>query len=285
MCEKSFKMSRIIYTIWDVQFYSILSVIFVFIIDNSITFKAIVKAVFPIISYNYWFASCYIGLLIIAPVLNVIIDNLSSYKLYIAIWLIYIALMIYPDFYVKYTDYTFGNGRNIIWFIVLYLIGGFLKKSDSEKNLMDKYKVLVIVTCVSVLYITKLLNLQLINKIVFANNSPIVLVLAVTVFEIFKNATINCSSKTNKILKTFSTSAFGVYLLHDGIIRDYIWNYIKAFYDKPRTIFCLIIFLPIMIFFVGVCIDCIRVHIIAIAKKKTLTKLNYIDKFVNVLED
>lgn len=285
LCEKNFKVSRIIYTIWDVQFYSVLSVIFVFIIDNSIEFKTIVKAFFPIISYNYWFASCYIGLLIIAPILNMIIHNLSSYQLCVAIILVYIALMIYPDCYVKYADYTFGNGRNVIWFIILYLVGGFLKKCDLKQDIINRHKFLIIAAGVSVLYITKLLKIELINKIIFANNSPIILLLAVTVFEMFKNAAINCSPKVNKILKIFSTSAFGIYLLHDGIMREYIWNYIRAFYDKPKTILYLIILFPIIIFLIGVCIDCIRARIMAIVKKKTLTKLNYIDKFVNVLED
>ena len=138
LCDRNFKFRRIS-NLWFVTFlYSIIVGAIFFIAERSLLFCA--KQLFPITTEAVWFISCYIILLVVSPLLNVLIYNPKLHKIIVLIATIYILV---PTI-LPISAYKLSN---IGWFIMLYLLTGVLKKSGLvERVSRGKYLIIAIIT-------------------------------------------------------------------------------------------------------------------------------------------
>ena len=147
MVDSEFKFKRLIKIVGETWFYSIIIIIlFKTILTpvSEIKIKQIVKSVFPINSGAYWFMTDYVLLMIISPLLNNIIKSFDK-KLFKknVIILLFLAVCIsgtIPE--------TLGDmSNNLIWFIILYLTTGYIKKYIDLTKHSFKINLLI---CISV---------------------------------------------------------------------------------------------------------------------------------------
>lgn len=130
-----------------------------------------------------------------------------------------------------------GLMGNLQWFVLMYLIGAYIRLYDFEKFSKKAikwfsvigYVVFIIVAC-GITYMSQYNSslFRFVNKI-SSMNSIIVLVEAVLIFMAFKNLEI----KNSRVINVLGKSSVGVYLLHDSIFRIGFWKgicLVESFY-------------------------------------------------------
>ena len=87
-----------------------------------------IDTVFPVLTKQYWFATSYILLMLFAPFLTRGMEQLSQkdYQLLLAVLLGYFSLARTIVFFYWFPLDT--GGYDVLWFIVLYLLGGYIAR-------------------------------------------------------------------------------------------------------------------------------------------------------------
>ncbi len=145
LVNSKFNLKKLIKIVCETFFYSFF-IALLLICSNKVNlgnmkFIDIIKTILPSMAGQYWFITVYIMLYLIFPFLNIIIKNINKKQfqilLIIAIGITSIITSIFPFV----THSGVAAGRVIIWFIILYFIGAYIRLYSKEGN---KYKYLMI---------------------------------------------------------------------------------------------------------------------------------------------
>lgn len=206
----------------QVLFYTVLiTVMFWLFVPDSVSGMEWMKAFFPTMFNQYWYFSSYVALFLFIPLLNIILEKMEQEKLkfYIGIILVFfscVQTLFYSD--------VFGtnDGFSAIWLMVLYLVGGYIRKYGlGEKGKAVKYLVGYVVmigfTWLSKLFI-EILTLHILGEVRAGNylisyKSPTILLAAICLVLFLEK--IHIASFGEKVIKIFSPMVFGVYLIHN----------------------------------------------------------------------
>lgn len=233
MVDSKFKFKKLIKLFGETWIYSItILILFTTILTpvTNIGIKQIIKSIFPIVFCQYWFITDYILLMILSPFLNDYIKNLDakSYKK-LLITLIVIEVLLSGTIQSTLVDMS----NPIIWFIILYLTSGYIKRYvDLSKN---SFKVNLTISFVS--YLLLILSVILLNvlghklndNIAILNrstyfmkqNSIFIFVTAVELFITF----VKLPTITNTWINKIASCSLGIYLIHDNpLMREYLWK-------------------------------------------------------------
>ncbi len=241
--KSEIKMNKIV-KIWvKTLFYSI-SIYIILLIVGKADFSIIdgIKSFFPVVTNHYWFITTYLVLYMISPFINKMINQLNKneFKKLLIILIIIFCLLtsILPNEFLL--DGTGGHG--IIWFVILYLVGAYIRLYlktnlyNNKRNLLG-YLLITIFSyflLLTIIYICNTLNIKDLSGKVYAYNFVTTFIASVFLFLYFKNLNI----KNDIIIKIISRVApltFGVYLIHDHSVLapklyleilnlDYWWN-------------------------------------------------------------
>lgn len=288
-----FSFEKVIRLYLQIKFYKIIIYI-AFIIFGIDTFsiKGLIKTVFNIIySVNIGFTATFFLLYLLIPFINILINKLSKkqYSILLGILLFYFTII---------STFSFANDtfNEITWYIVVYMIGGYIRVFPNKCNNNKKLWLLLTIICVmccitSILLIdmTKLNN-KLNPYFFVANAHKLLAVLtSISMFMMFKNINI----KYNKFINTVASTTLGVLLIHAGsdVTRKFIWEQIfnvkGQYYSQNLYIHA---FLTITIIYViCVCIELLRIKFIEkpffriLKNNNKFNKMsNYIDNSVNM---
>lgn len=207
--------------------------------------------------FNSWgFITSYLLLYMVSPLLNAFVEKIELKQLLFYI----IALYFAENFIFHMSDVT--N------FSLLYLIGRFLRKSNSVEGLkINSTKAYWIATTIIFLityglYMTfgfNAVQLQS-NKLIIGWNyaSPLIILQAVFLFIIF--ARINIQSK---YINWCASSCLSIFLIHMHPSVKYIYyDYTESLYTYPIiTHICILILLFSVVFIGSIIIDKIRIFI------------------------
>lgn len=270
--------------LWTKVFlYSISITLFFFIIGKA-TLVSLVKAFFPLSTSQYWFITTYFGLMMIAPFISrwAINVNQNHYrKLLIALFVI--------SFTFPFGRTLVGEGRNLIWFIFLYMLAGYVRLYEIPIKKTNKFLALITLL-VSVCYIFYPFLLYFGNVVLRgdqwqpffltepSNNGP-VFFLAILIFIYFRNLKVNISFDNDKLISRISASTIGVYLISDNInLRKYLW---EGLYDFQSTMSSIWAF-PIML---AVCVSIFVITIVLdVLLEMILNKLKIGDVLCNSID-
>ena len=207
----------------------------------------------------------YICVYVLSPFINKLIKSISQKQL---ISLIGILIFMFSGIGFFISDSGLMN--NLSWFILIYLIGAYIRLYDFEKFRKNTIKcffvigyVLFIIVACGITYMSQYnaSMFRFVNKI-SSMNSIIVLVEAILIFIVFKNLDI----KNSKVINILGKSSIGVYLFHDSIFRLEFWKEIclveKFYFVSPWLLIFHIIVCILGIYLVGVIIEMIRSKII-----------------------
>lgn len=234
-CCSKFSVKRIVKLLLAVEFYSITLMVAAILVNAQPLSKSILlKGCFPLIyGDGYWFISIYIILYIISPILNAAINHVSKKNLAFIILFLITIYCVVPNTLglIKQTnDYGLSN---VVWFILIYLIGAYFRKYSFICFRHTKLSVVLLLISIIVMLSSKTLLLRVGDGInnwlkksisVFANSdlyAVMPLVIAILFFIVFCNLNI----KASPLLFSFSKATIGVYLIHDNILfRDFLWG-------------------------------------------------------------
>ena len=246
------------FQIWT---YSVLITIVMLVIGEAkFGFKLIVRALMPVSTSQYWFATCYILLLLISPCLQICIERLTKQQYQRLILVFGILWSVIPTLLIGTPGYS-----NFVWFIYVYMLGAYIRKYSPEftKNI----RVLHGIVALLMICIGTILVYYLGYTILFFKSNAVYLFsemnklpaifCAVLLFCGFKN----WDSKQKKIINRIAACTFGVYLLHDNPnIREFLWIKLLKNVDYiGENMFILRLLLSVVgVFAVGILIEWFR---------------------------
>ena len=132
LCEKHFSVERLFKTWITVFLYSILVGLYFLIKYNEVPF--FVRHLFPVSTNQVWYVSMYIGLLIISPLLNILLNDKYRFITRKVLIVFLIMQCVIPSFDAKYTY----PGTILSWFVVAYLMVGVIKKDGIKISTLIK---------------------------------------------------------------------------------------------------------------------------------------------------
>lgn len=218
----------------QVLFYTVsITILFCIFVPSSVSAIEWLKAFFPVMFSQYWYFSSYVALFLFIPLLNTILEKMEKKQLQFCVGMILLFFSCIQTLF--YSD-AFGtnDGFSAIWLMILYLVGGYIRKYDSNDNgkavrFLAGYFVMISVTWLSKLFI-EILTLHFLGEVRAGNylisyKSPTILLASVCLLMFFERMKI--PSFVEKVIRFFSPMAFGIYLIHNHPL-------VNAYFVKDR---------------------------------------------------
>ena len=205
----------------QVWFYSMLTFC-VAVKAGAVPLSAIslLRALLPLTSNGYWFASAYFLMYLSVPVLNAVVQSLDR-RQYKTLLLVALLLQsVWGTLFYWATDETFvNNGYSFIWFYTLYFMAAYFRK----------YRVTV-PSGLCLLRVENALHLNGFVNTVNGYQALATLIASAAMFLLFQNIRIR-SDYWRRWVFRLAPLSFGVYLLHDSdFTRALLWQLV----DLPR---------------------------------------------------
>lgn len=270
--KSEFKLDKLIKLIIEVFMYSIFMLVITMIFtDRKIGIMELLKSFLPIIYSNYWFVTNYIVLYVLSPFINRLIKNLNQDEYIKLIIILFIILSVIPTF--MGTNFVYSN---LIWFVFLYLLAGYLRIYYKFHLKKQSYLIIAVVMYLLIFILSELIlavsqyiprlsdNTRFFSDL---NKVPAVICSA-CLFLYFKESKL----KYNKYINKIASATFAIYLLHDNyLFKKYLWNSVlmnSNYYNSKFMILHYIISV-ILIFVFGIIIEEIRNFVM----KETIEKV------------
>lgn len=133
-------------------------------------------------------------------------------------------LAVLPVFALGKDLFRVSDGYSFIWFIVLYLCGGYVKEYHVDTKISQKGAIIGYISCVLLIWLLEIGTYVIVSKVfgdtryteIFVHyTSPLVLGSAFFLLVLFSKIKFK-STMITSILPTISALTFGVYLIHDN---------------------------------------------------------------------
>lgn len=269
LSNKNFKISKLLKLLFEITSYSLI-IYLIFMILGKVPFSLTLlkKAMLPTIYNEYWFATTYVILYLLSPFINKLINALNR-KEYSNLLLITSIIWIAIPSILNETMYT----SPVIQFLLLYLIGGYLRKYPNC-YLLKKTKIttLLTITSTSIIIIKIIINChkEIIDYTFLQRDSIFIIIIALGIFIFFLN-----KKFYNKIINKISSCVFGIYLFHDhDYIRNFLWLdlFKNAQYKNSQFLIIHLLISVILVFILGSIIEIIRKKLLQKAFDKSIDK-------------
>lgn len=234
LVESGFKLRRLIILVGQVLFYSLLVpcvlVVCGVIPASKLTIYHFINYVFPIQMEHYWFATAYILLYLLVPVLSTGVKQLSEKQLQTTIILLIIVLPVVKT--VLPFEMTIDeHGYDVWWFMCLFLIAAYIRLHGAV--LIKKSHHGFILYVLSVVGIFTLSNIiaKISNRLgkfdyfagfTFSYNHILCLLGSIGLFLGFLYWKMP-EGKIATLARKIAPYTFGVYLLHENMEIRYLW--------------------------------------------------------------
>ena len=267
--DRAFKAERAVKLWKQVAFYSV-GIFLLCMLFGSVTLSDAVKAVLPISSKTYWFASVYMALVLLMPFVGLVAVRISKQQYQYLLLLLTLFLSVNHMIFQTDTYGTF-HGRDLPGFILLALLAGYVKLHMKEDRRYFARGLLGYVICslgvLASVYLSVKIGLEDIGY--FLNyNSPLALLATFFLFVAVRNMPWK-ESRLDKYILKVSGAAFGVYLIHDNyLIRYLVWDTFRAS-KVARTHWAVIyaVLVAVIVYVVCTCAELLRQRLFKVAGK------------------
>lgn len=231
-----------------------------FIEDEMLPFST--RVLFPITYNGWWFFTVYLMLMVLSPLLNSCndLDKKSFGKL----------LLLYTFFILGLSNYLFGLKNSCIGdltlFIYIYLLGRYFKMYSPFCSRKTLFWVILLLICVffNILGAFIFRELGIPNRVLgtFSYYNPIVIVMAISLFFLFKTLTI----PNSRIINTIAGTVFATYLITE--------SYMKACFMSLFNFSGLSVTLVLFLVFIASVVIVLMVFPIELLRKKLFVGIN-----------
>lgn len=226
MCEKQFKLSRVVKIWLTTVFWSVaVSCCFFILAPESRSIKEAVSMFFPLLRGRYWFFTAYFIVMLVSPALNVLINSLSKRQYHLLFAALFVIFGVIPVGALGNDVLRITTGHHFSWMIVLYLIGGYMKlhstlTADDSASKPPIIWLLGYILCAAVHFAYRFVMLNTgLNRIAFvfmSYPSPLIFGEAVCLFRYFQETGKNIRSDgiVGKLLAFAAPGVYAVYVIH-----------------------------------------------------------------------
>lgn len=222
-----------------VVFYSVLfTLINKILFPDVIEMKKIALSFLPICQNMYWYFTSYFILFLFVPLLNYCLNNLEKKAIKIFLLsIVSVVSIVLPIVKVLGGDiFVLNGGYSPWWLIILYLLGGYIRKYGLLERIKKHYLLLIFISSVVLTWLSKLcievLSQHFLGKIIYDNIlvsylSITVLVSAISLLLLFSR--LQFRRTITKIIAFLSPLAFSVYIIH-------LQSFIKTTFITDKSI-------------------------------------------------
>ena len=234
--------------------------------------SVLLQVVMPFSQNVWWFATNYLILMLIAPFINKLEENLLNRQLNALIVVLLVCFTVIPM--ISESPVLDTYGYDIVIFTLSYLIGRWLHR---HKNSFEKARIIVLVAfavdAVTMFVIPYFIH----NTRVLWYNSPIVMIAAIALFVIFSNIKLGKIRLVNSIAQ----NTFAVYLISDHpVVRNWLYDFLPIKANIEQVTVIPYVFLFSIVVFV-VCIVAEKVRIICFDRLENIV-LGKIEKHLRL---
>lgn len=286
MVNGKFKLSRVLNLAVQVEFYSVLCLLIAkLLLHQQIGIKDLAATLLPLTGNVYWFASAYAILVCLSPLLNKFIHSLNQREHFTTCCMLCILFCVIPNL-LPWSRSLLTTGSNFVWFIVLYLIAGYIRLycSTPPRWFLKKPAVqffLVYLACCTAGLLSRLVLGGIsrvflvslpVEKLFYSYNSLIFLPASISLFMAFQYVKIN-NTALFKAATSLGSVCFGAYLISDHpLLRKPQWEIINLPRLTQTGVFPIllgVVAVVILIFLSGCAIEWARkkfMHILGLPK-------------------
>ena len=236
-----------------------------------------IKEILPFSREN-WFIQAYLFLMLLAPMINTFIENISqlTFRNYL---LLFIACAFYFGCVHNSTFFYFNQGLSVTTLVLVYMVGRYMRLYGMKKlQTVPTYK--VVLAWISCVVFMTLVELFLPNRTIFiCNCSPIKILCATCILVLFSRFKFQ-----SKFTNWISASCLGVFLFHvlppfTEILSQYGVKLLMS--NNPYLYLCGIIGICIICFIIGIMLDKLRTglfHPVMLLHDRYFTKYSIQEK-------
>lgn len=265
-------------SLWSVLLFYSLAGMFVssLFFDGNFSLSTVKDRVFLLSTGEWWFMTNYFCLIFISPLLNILISSFTKKTFVAFVFMVGIVFGTLPSLCEWKDAIGINYGYSLIWFIVLYLIGGGIKKLLIDKKIhlgfwkyFGLYLMMTLFILAQDLLFSKVLHC---SGCAFVHyNCITILMQAIFLFLAFLNLQINC--KMDKVIVLISSLSMSVYIFHcQADFGKMLWNLTEPS-KYADTIYLPLIYLAITfgVFCIACSIEYVRLKLFKIIRIDTLS--------------
>lgn len=171
------------------------------------------KSLFPLENHTYWFVTAYVFLMLLSPFLNYIVHGAGKREYTV---LLIVATLLFTLPYTFLLDSLFVVTSELMWFIFLYLVTGYLVRFPPAFT----RRCGLMFACGTLFYLAIYLLSLLTGYAHLGEHGSILMLLgAVCFFCAFRSLEIRPSKWINAI----ASGSFAVYLIHEAPMLRHFW--------------------------------------------------------------
>lgn len=225
LCEKSFRLSRLTKVWLTTVFWSVaVSCGFFLFVPESRSVSEAVSMFLPILRGRYWFFTAYFVVMLVSPVLNVVIRSLRRRQFHLLFAALFFIFGIVPVGSLGNDVLRISSGHHFSWMIILYLIGGYLRKYAHGEGTSHPRSALlwllgyILFALIHLAYKLAVTCIGLPNfgDLLLTYPSPLILGEAVCLFFFCKNAfaSVSTDGRFATLIGIVSPGVYAVYIIH-----------------------------------------------------------------------
>ena len=271
MCEKEFKLQKLVLLWGSVMFYeTILSAVMIWIQGQQFPKMQVIYDLAPIMSGRYWFITQYAMLMVVSPVLNRAIKSMSQREHLSLIVCLVLVFSLFANMFAGIYDFSkVGSGSNFIWFVVLYFTAAYIKKWPLKYHSCCFWGVGYVIFALCNALVTRMIVLfqfpVLCNQpLAFYEMNSIFTYLASICFFLFFAQGLQGMEHRFKLrnqILSLGKMTLAIYLISDNAaVRDFLWvrllhvpEFVNSLILWPYAVVCVVV-----IFTACCCVEKIR---------------------------
>lgn len=221
MCMSTITIKKYLKLILEVEFYKISIVLLFYLYGHNInSCESLLISILPFTDISNSFVDCYLLFFFFIPFLNIFILS-TNIKMHLRIILLCLFVFcLWPQLHL----FKVSNNY-IIWFVVIYLVGAFIRKYEIDKKISYSawgflLFISIIISCISVVLLL-FKGYQWPYYFVYDCNTILAIIVSVLSFIFFKNLPLG----NYKWINMIGRSTFGILLIHDSSwdMRHWLW--------------------------------------------------------------
>lgn len=273
-CQSEFKLSKVITFLCQIWFYSLLVPVALLCLGRPVLIKemgiyGLIQYVLPIESESYWFATSYFLLMLLMPLLNAAVKNLTRKQLQttlLLLFLVFCGIKSICPIVLAFDNY----GYDLSWFICIYLLAAYFRVYGADFLERHAWKIyigsslLIFGMTVALWYVLRIFpGAAYYFTVPFHYNFILCLTGAAGLFYGFFKIDLK-EGRTAEFVRKIGKYSFGVYLLHEHPDVRYGWYPFLRNIINPSgstgifLFFGELIFSVVILFAAGLIIEWIR---------------------------
>lgn len=255
-----------------VIFYNIASIVLnYFVLNVQPGAKDTLLTLQPFRVTTHWFVDCYIILLLLSPILNIIKEKATNKQYFYLI-----GILVYLSCFIGLvmSSGINRNGYCVMQFVTMYYIGDAIKRLNLINCIKSHLLITIYIICTTILYIGGVLDIP--GRTAY--NNPVLMLAAISLF-----CFVAKRQFTNKHINSLAKYMFPVYLLQESFFGNKIYHILYNIgvmqgFCNLKYLFTLLFYIAIL-FASAIMLETIRKKIM----NRPIDKLsNFLGKRINI---